>query len=48
MREEDERHYRWWCSEHGYDPEDVGSAVEYEEWYRECVTPEEVHPRYIN
>jgi hypothetical protein len=33
--DENERRYRDWCSARYYDPEAVGSAVAYEQWWAE-------------
>lgn len=33
--EENERRYRDWCSDRYLDPESVGSAVAYEQWWAE-------------
>lgn len=47
MLDQDEWYYRQWCRTNLKDPEDVGSAVEYEDWYEHYaaemarLTPEE-------
>jgi hypothetical protein len=45
MLEQNEREYRYWCRAMGKDPEDVGSAVEYEEEY-EYAAAEAARDRY--